>query len=106
MGDIVIRFYDILRLMVEYPKAKRQISWRLRFFRKEVEAIEESSPLKKYAESMLQELELCNRRKRSRRSMYNADVIDWVWGSYMISGSTKVLDDAWGHFCTESYKIA
>ena len=106
MNDIVIRFYDVLRMMVENPGAKRQIAWKLRFFEKEVDSIEEGSLLRIYADAMLHELTLCNRRKRSRRHMYNAALIDSVWGSYMISRSPKSLENAWSNFCTSAYKCA
>ena len=104
MSDLVIRFFEIIRLLVEHPESKRDIDWRIRFFEKEVDAIEEVNPIYGAAQMMKQEIAICRRRRRSRKYYYDAALLDWVWGSYMISRSPKVLEDAWSKFMIEGYK--
>ena len=106
MSDLIIRFYEILRLLVEHPDAKRDIDWRIRFFEKEVDSIEKMNPMYNEAQIMKQEIAICKRRRRSRKHYYNAAVIDWVWGSYMVSHSPVALREAWSNFYTEGYKSA
>lgn len=106
MSDIVIRFFEIIGIMVECPESKRDLQWRIRFFEKEVDSIPETDPLFNAAQIMKQEIAICQRRRRSRRYYYNAAMIDWLWGSYMTSRSPMVLTQAWNAFCAESYKIS
>ena len=106
MSDLVIRFYEIIRLLVEHPEAKREIDWRIRFFEREVDSIEEVNPIYNAAQLMMQEIEICKRRRRSRRQHYNAAILDRLCGSYMMSRSQRALIEAWNNFAAETYKVA
>ena len=105
--EIVIRFFEIIRSLVEHPEDKRDINWKIRFFEKEVDQIEETDLLAIPARTMLQEIFLCQKRRRSRKHMYNASLLDEILASYRISNhSQRVLSNAWNTFVTEMYKVA
>ncbi len=105
MNDIVIRFFEILRHLVKY-RDEADSDLRIRFFEKEVNNIPKSSLMFSNANLMLQEIEICRRRKRSRIYMYNMSNLDEACDSYLISGGSPVqLNKAWNMFVAESYKI-
>lgn len=107
MNDLVIQFYELIRMMVKYPDSKRLINWRLRFFDKRVsEILVWNDPmLYKDVSQMVQELALCKQRRRSRRWYYDLSSIDEISVAYDISHSPSALSRAWDLFHSGHYKI-
>ena len=103
-SEIVISFFSILQLMVKSPDARRMINWRIKFFNKEAASIDRHSPVYNASLRMVEELALCQRRKRSRRYMFNMASIDQVNDQYLISRSPFTLGAAWSLFDTGRYR--
>lgn len=104
-SEIVISFFEILQLMLKSPGSRRMIDWRMKFFERDVFSVDQNSPLWRPALRMVEELELCRRRKRSRFRMYNVSDIDAVSTQYYICKSPVTLGNAWSLFETENYRI-
>lgn len=104
-SEIVISFFNIILLMVKHPESKRTIDWNMRFFSKEADAAKNNPQLFWAVSRMIEELDLCRRRKRSRFWLYNASDIDSVCAQYHINKSQTTLWNAWELFRTERYKV-
>lgn len=105
MNDLVIWFYGIIILMVKHPESKRLLNWQIRFFERLVNAIDPQSELYPHAMRMLEELEFCKRRRRSRRMRYNISNLDEVYGQYYIHKSPVTLGRAWDMFLSGTYRL-
>lgn len=103
--EIVISFFAILQMMLKAPKAKRIIDWNIRFFEKDISEMDPGCPLYSDALRMREEIELCNRRRRSRYHMYNLSDIDEVYNHYYINKSPRTLEKAWDLFETGRYRV-
>ena len=103
-NEIVISFFAILQIMVKHPNSQRIIGWHLRIFDNDVARIKPGDKAFDVAHRMSEELALCMRRKRSRRSMYSISLIDEVYNHYWVHKSPKTLGDAWRLFETGRYK--
>lgn len=104
MSDLVIWFYGIILMMIKQPESKRLLNWQLRFFERLVNAIDPNSEVYPYARSMLEELTLCKRRRRSRQRLYNVANMDEIYGQYYIHPSQTTLDRAWQMFMSGAYR--
>ena len=103
-NEIVISFFENLQLMLKYPRSRRLIEWRMRFFDKAAAALS-GSPIEAVVNHMNAELALCNRRRRSRFRMYNVSDIDEVAAQYYIHKSPVTLGRAWDLFMSGRYRI-
>ena len=104
-NEIVISFFSLLQLMVKSPASKRTIDWRLRFFGDEAKSIERDCPLFYKASRMVEELNSCRHRRRSRSRIYNMANIDQAYNNYWIHKSPTTLMDAWSLFESGEYRI-
>lgn len=103
-SEIVISFFEILQLMIKSPQSKRLINWHIRFFNNTVKTIAPGTPLYDAASRMVEELSLCQRRKRSRVWRYNASSIEEVYNHYWGNQSPVTLGAAWSLFETDRYR--
>ena len=105
MNDLVIWFYGIILMMIKQPEAKRLLNWQLRFFERLVTSIDTSNEIYPYAMRMLEELTICQRKRRSRRKLYNVSNMDEVYGQYYINQSPATLQRAWDLYNSGAYKV-
>lgn len=103
MPDLVIKFFYIIVLLVKFPTAKRVTAWHIRYFTKAVKSLTDDG-LRAQGETMLAEIAICQKRRRSRVHMYNMSDLDSVCTQYYINPSQAALDRAWYLFNTENYR--